>query len=209
MILGACRIEHSDVRSLVVDDGSVDLVFSDPPYDKESLKEWEALGEFASKALKPGGYMIAYTGLMYLPDVLAAVTLHLPYCWSIAVIHSGNTWPLNYQRNVTNRCKLIVTFRKPPSASRRPNPDVLIGNGKEKDFHEWQQAVEEAETLISWFTEEGDLVCDPMCGSGTSAVASLRMGRRYIGCDRDPSAVSVAQDRAKAAVEVQPSPPCA
>ena len=39
------------------------------------------------------------------------------------------------------------------------------------------------------------LVLDPMCGSGTTLVASAAAGRRYLGCDRSEDAVGIAQER--------------
>ncbi len=39
--------------------------------------------------------------------------------------------------------------------------------------------------LISDFTDPGDLVIDPFAGSGTTGVACIRLGRRFIGWERD------------------------
>ena len=36
--------------------------------------------------------------------------------------------------------------------------------------------------ILSW-TNEGEIVLDPMCGSGTSIVAASDLGRKYIGFD--------------------------
>ena len=49
--------------------------------------------------------------------------------------------------------------------------------------------------LIEKITEQHWLVCDPFLGSGTTAVACLRTGRRFVGCDVDASAVQIARKR--------------
>jgi DNA modification methylase len=51
------------------------------------------------------------------------------------------------------------------------------------------------ERLIHLHTYVGDVVLDPFMGSGTTAVAAKRTGRRYIGYDTDPDYVSAASAR--------------
>ena len=48
--------------------------------------------------------------------------------------------------------------------------------------------------IISW-SNEGDLVFDPFMGSGTTAVASLDLGRKYIGAEIAKEYVEIANDR--------------
>lgn len=43
-----------------------------------------------------------------------------------------------------------------------------------------------------------DIVCDPMCGSGTTCVAAKILGRRYIGIDISPEYCKIAEERLKA-----------
>ena len=51
--------------------------------------------------------------------------------------------------------------------------------------------------VIGLYTYREDLVLDPFMGSGTTLVAAIRSGRRYLGFDTDPGYVSTAQQRVK------------
>lgn len=47
---------------------------------------------------------------------------------------------------------------------------------------------------------EGDLVCDPFMGSGTTAIAAIQLGRRFVGIELDPTYFRLACARVRAAV---------
>jgi site-specific DNA-methyltransferase (adenine-specific) len=51
------------------------------------------------------------------------------------------------------------------------------------------------ESLVRDFTDEGELICDPFAGSGTTALACIRLGRRFIGWEKDPSYYETARKR--------------
>jgi DNA modification methylase len=52
---------------------------------------------------------------------------------------------------------------------------------------------------ISSWSNEGDLILDPMCGSGTTCKAALQLGRRFIGIDISPEYCEIARSRLAAA----------
>jgi DNA modification methylase len=52
--------------------------------------------------------------------------------------------------------------------------------------------------LVEDFTEPGDLILDPFAGSGTTGVACLRRGRRFMGIERDPRYFDLACERLRA-----------
>jgi DNA modification methylase len=52
--------------------------------------------------------------------------------------------------------------------------------------------------LMELYTYREDLVLDPFMGSGTTAVAAVRSGRRYVGYDTESEYVHIAQQRAAA-----------
>jgi len=49
--------------------------------------------------------------------------------------------------------------------------------------------------LIQLYTFEDDIVLDPFIGSGTTAIAALKTGRRYVGYEVDPSYIQNAEKR--------------
>jgi DNA modification methylase len=59
--------------------------------------------------------------------------------------------------------------------------------------------VELPQRLNELYTYRGDLVLDPFMGSGTTAIAAVRTGRRYIGYDTDETYVEKARARIAAA----------
>jgi len=61
--------------------------------------------------------------------------------------------------------------------------------------YDTQKPVKLLERIISCSTQEGDLVCDLFCGSGTTAVAAAKLGRRFLCVDQSPLAIAVAGKR--------------
>jgi site-specific DNA-methyltransferase (adenine-specific) len=51
------------------------------------------------------------------------------------------------------------------------------------------------ERIIRLSSDEGDVVADPMCGSGTTLVVAARTGRRFVGGDASDVAIEIARRR--------------
>jgi DNA modification methylase len=49
--------------------------------------------------------------------------------------------------------------------------------------------------LVSLVTSPNDIVIDPFCGSGTTGVAALRLGRRFIGIEKNARYAAIARER--------------
>ena len=62
-------------------------------------------------------------------------------------------------------------------------------------YHPTQKPIKLMVDLIRDFTDPGDLVLDPFCGSGTTGVAALQLGRRFIGIELDPKYAKIARER--------------
>jgi site-specific DNA-methyltransferase (adenine-specific)/modification methylase len=55
--------------------------------------------------------------------------------------------------------------------------------------------------LIEKYTQTDDIVFDPYMGSGTTGVAALQLGRRFIGCEIDPKYFAIAERRISQAAQ--------
>jgi transcriptional regulator with XRE-family HTH domain len=180
-------VRRGDFRQVLADVEGVSLVLTDPPYPKEFLPLWEDLGKWAAGALADDGLLVAYSGQMYLPEVLQLLGKHLDFWWCGAVVHkgSGNLTPLGHPvRKVINKWKPLVMFMKRGGVGfQRSFNDLIDGAGKQKSDHNWQQHEAEAAMLVEAFTKPGELVVDPFAGSGGFCRAAHELGRISIGSE--------------------------
>jgi site-specific DNA-methyltransferase (adenine-specific) len=70
-----------------------------------------------------------------------------------------------------------------------PKREKLEGN------HPTQKPLEVLRRLVAMCTNEGDTVLDPFCGSGTTGVACVLLGRNFIGIDLDESYLELSEKR--------------
>ena len=52
--------------------------------------------------------------------------------------------------------------------------------------------------IVRASSNEGQLVADFFCGSGTALAVAAKRGRRWLGCDANPDAIAIAADRLEA-----------
>ena len=82
----------------------------------------------------------------------------------------------------------------PPSVIEAPLNIGFVGRS-EQTGHPAQKPLAVIDPLIRMSTREGDTVLDPMCGSGTTGEACLRLNRRAVLCDIDSQYIDVTANR--------------
>lgn len=202
-------------REQVVD-GYVDV---DPAEYAEFTARWVAA---AGKALRPGGYLAVVTGAQQSARVqCAGEDAGLTYVNSIAVPRAFGVYTTRRFVHGHNRVTLMTngTLRSSRRVFERPQEMPRGRNGHIYATDVWTDIPAERRPgllrydnalhpdlpsrLIRATTNSGDLVADPFLGSGTTAVAALRTGRRFYGGDVNPGSLRFTMGRVLA--EVVPS----
>ena len=73
--------------------------------------------------------------------------------------------------------------------------NALPHNSKEKTNHESQKPLEIMERIINLSSNEHDIILDPFIGSGTTALACLKLNRQYIGFDTSKDYIEICNKR--------------
>lgn len=81
-------------------------------------------------------------------------------------------------------------------------PLTVLDFDVERGIHPTQKPVALMEYLIRTYTNHGDTVLDNTMGSGTTGVACINTGRRFIGIEREPAYFDVACSRIAKADEL-------
>ena len=68
-------------------------------------------------------------------------------------------------------------------------------------IHPTQKPVELLQRLISIFSDEGEVVIDPCCGSGSTLLAAQKMSRKSFGFEVDRNFFNAAKDKVLASFE--------
>ena len=74
-------------------------------------------------------------------------------------------------------------------------PINVLQFNTERGLHPTQKPVPLLEYLVKTYTHEGDTVLDNCMGSGSTGVACIRTGRKFIGMEKDPAYFQTAKER--------------
>lgn len=192
---GSIEVIINDFRKVDVTADSIDLIVTDPPYPQEFLGLWKDLGAFAERVLKPGGFLVVYSGVLHLPEVFANLSYeNLKYYWSYAYLFTKTD--LTLARNIINEWKPILIYQKLPfqkvSKTLRDKIDFDV---PDKTLHKWQQGEKAFEYFIENFSNPNDMVCDPFTGSGTVPLCCKRLKRKCIAIEIDKECEKIIKGR--------------
>ncbi len=186
-----------------------DLLLTDPPY----MTDVEDVAEFAAQWLPDGLLKVKSTGRAYVcigayPDELRAylnikppdhLVLEQVLVWTYRNTLGQNPshkYKLNWQAVLYYLGKDAPPLTVPKTADQFSVFDINAPDGRLGDrCHTWQKPDKLANIIIQQATQEGNLVLDPFCCTGTFLLAANRFGRIGRGCDIDQANLDIAIQR--------------
>jgi len=144
---------------------------------------WDAPTAPMGKSLQPSHYGILY----YVKDLKKA-----------------KFYEIRYPHKRCRKCNYLLKDYGGKKASLHPFGPLVsdvwtdihrIRHNKYRDKHPCQLPIHLLERIILMSTDEGDIILDPFVGTGTTAIAAKRLGRKFIGIDIDEKYVNIAQDK--------------
>ena len=91
-------------------------------------------------------------------------------------------------------------YRNDNNGFRYPKQVLEFGVVERNTLHPTQKPVPLFEYLILTYTNEGEIVLDNCMGSGTTAIACINTGRKYIGFELDKHYCDIANERIQKAL---------
>lgn len=184
--------------------GIVDAVVTDPPYPKRFIYLYSLAWHAANHTLADGGQCFAMVGQYCLPEVISGFPKTWEYIWC-ACFESRSMATSIWPRGISSAWKPLLIYGKPPFKKFKFWKYDVISNGgtgykEPKVFHEWGQEEYQFRVLIERF-DIGKVVLDPFMGSGTTGVAAVKLGRKFIGIEIDPVYFAIAAKRIQEACD--------
>jgi len=175
-------------------DSSIDCIFTDPPYNLESLLLYKELGKMAFRVLKEGGSLLTIGGHYALPQIFDYMEdSGLTYRWAFAVIHTGASTRMHGQQVFVTWKPLLWFVKGSKLRTHDFVRDSVESHPPDKSLQEWAQSPVEAEYYIKYLTVPNQVVLDPFLGSGTTGIAAINLKRQFIGIEIDPKRFEVAK----------------
>lgn len=214
-IIGDCRLILGDCREVLPTLGKVDAVVTDPPYGV-------MLGEMGHGDERRKNQQ-SYSQFSDTPDYVKEIVIPaIEQCISIAnccLVTCGNRHMQSYPKwddfgvwwnpAGTSRGKwgfqLAVTpilyYGKDPRAGKNQYASSLTGHFDRSETidHPCPKPLPFMKWLVRKASLETQVVLDPFMGSGTTGVACVKLGRKFIGIEIDEGYFNIACDRIRKA----------
>ena len=194
--IGDATLYLADCRDILPTLGPVDAVVTDPPYGigwkprvNHKDQPWVDVIDFDIREVLVGRHHVIWGG-QYFADLLPLSEGWLTWCKRPA---GGG---LDFAHDTRSYATTELAWRDHGKAMfilHVWDGGMRAGHADNRTFcHPSQKPIEVMEWCVRLLPADCATICDPFMGSATTGVACVRLGKTFIGIERDPSYFDIA-----------------
>lgn len=224
VVIGDCTLYHSDCLDVMPTLDKVDAVVTDPPFEKEAHKimrrtqksiktgidaslDFGAINEDLRNFISKWGTENSKGWCLYFCQAEAVAA------WRDAIeLYNGKykraciwvkpdaspqfNWQMPSMGYESIVCQWSGNGHSRWNGGGKRGVFTHLTNNKDRHgVHPTEKPINLMKELISLFTFDNDKILDPFMGSGTTGVACIKMGRKFIGIELDKKYFDIACQR--------------
>lgn len=174
--IGNATLYLGDCREIIPTLPRADIVVTDPPYP--DIDKGFAITPITDLASLRVRQLVFWSAVEEFPLSWSAI-----HIWHKPNGNSSQHYERIFERNGNLTCRV---FR---NAAILPNYTQYAAECVD---HPTQKPLSLLRELVNLVSESGDVVLDPFMGSGTTGVACVRLGRKFIGIEMEPKFFDIA-----------------
>lgn len=179
--------------------------FAGDSRDQRSYLAWCAVWiSECVRVLKPGGYFMAFTDWRQLPVMSDAVQAGGVFWRGIVAWDKGKGSRAPHKGYFKHQCEYVVWGTKGPAVQLEhdgPFDGCINAIVRQNDKHHMTGKPTALMCELVRPVVPGGLVLDPFAGSGTTGVAAVLTGRRFVGIEREATYAEISRRRLHEAAE--------
>lgn len=182
-----------DARKLAeaIPDASVDLIFTDPVYER--IEDYFWLAQTANRVLRPDKPLLCFCGIGYQEQTQAMLRLGgRPVTWIFPVVYSAGNTPRFHPKGFAKWSMLLWCGGDPVAHFCDAQISTFENNG---NSHKWTKNERPLKSYLTAFSKIGDVVYDPFTGGGTVPKLCKQYERHFFASEIEPEIAEVARRR--------------
>ena len=178
--------------------------------------------DYCNRLIKPNGNILVFQGWSNVSETKDIIAFHTKWLLQDWIIYDRIKGRGGKKHLVSTREDILwysngpnYTFNKIPSTIKKKTGGLGLKNGceyralsnvwtdispivpwsKERNGHPTQKPEQLTDRLVTIFSNEGDTILDFCMGSGTTGVSCVKLGRNFIGIEKDIHWFKTAKER--------------